>query len=292
MMKTKTRLFVSDMDGTLLQKDFTISEDNVAAIKELQKWGINFAVATGRIYHDAKTICSRYGLSPYIISNNGTCLYSTSGELLYSRPIPRDALGSLIQYLDQNEICYGIGTSRHYITSVRWEEVLEKEVKHLREKGIEIPFSKVDFAKKELALQNGVLLVDRMDKSVNEEGLACSISVVTFDQDKIERLNRKMKEYHTLMHVISGTHNLEITEKRGSKGVALEHLCGLLHLDMEQVAVIGDSLNDLSMFEKAGVKIAVENARKEVKDACDFVTKSHTCSGVAHAVSAVIGLTS
>ena len=288
MRETEIKLFASDMDGTLLQKDFTISEENVNAIKDLQKRGIYFVVATGRIYYDAKMICKQHGLSPYIISNNGTCLYSTSGELLYSRPIQRDMLERLTQYLDQSGICYGIGTSRHYITSTQWENVLDEEIEHLRKKGIEIPLQKVKFAKEELALQNGIMLVNNMSEFISIEEMAYNISIVTFDQDKIERLKKKMEEYETLMHVTSGSHNVEVTEKRGNKGIALGHLCSLLHLDFEQVAAIGDSLNDLYMIEKAGMKIAVENAMEEIKEVCDFVTKSHTCNGVAHAINNII----
>lgn len=276
------------MDGTLLQKDFTISEEDVNAIKDLQKRGIYFVVATGRIYYDAKMICRQYGLSPYIISNNGTCLYSTSGELLYSRPIQREMLESLIQYLDQSGICYGIGTSRHYITSTQWEKVLDEEIAHLRKKGIEIPLQKVTFAKEELALQNGIVFLNNMSEFINTEEMAYSISIVIFDQDKIARLKKKMEEYETLMHVTSGFHNIEITEKRGNKGIALGHLCSLLHLEFEQVAAIGDSLNDLYMIEKAGIKIAVENAMEEVKKVCDFITTSHIYNGVAHAINNII----
>lgn len=288
MRESKIKLFVSDMDGTLLQKDFLISKENVNAIKSLQKRGIYFAVATGRIYYDAKIICEQAGLLPYIISNNGTCVYSTSGELLYSRPIQRDNLEKLIQYLERSEICYGIGTSRHYITSVHWDDLLDREVKCLKEKGIEIPLQKIKFAKDELALQNGIMFVDDMNEFTSITEMVYSISIVTFDQDKIERLKKKMKEYETLMYVPSGPHNVEITEERGNKGNALEYLCSLLHVELEQVAAVGDSLNDLNMIEKAGVKIAVENARKEIKAACDFITKENTCNGVAYAIDNLI----
>lgn len=288
MRETKIKLFASDMDGTLLQKDFTISEANINAIKRLQKRGIYFVIATGRTYYDAKTICERHRLMPYIISNNGTCLYSANGELLYSRPIQRDILEQLMQYLEQSGICYGIGTSRHYITSAHWENVLDEEVKHLKERGIEIPFKQVEFAKKELVLQNGIMFVENMSEFANITEIAYSVSIVTFDQEKAERVKKKMEEYETLMHVTSGPYNVEITEKRGNKGIALEHLCSLLHLEAEQVAAVGDSLNDICMMEKAGMKIAVENAREEMKAVCDFITKSHTCDGVAYAINKLI----
>lgn len=288
MKDTNIKLFASDMDGTLLQKDFTISEENVNAIKNLQKRGIYFVVATGRIYYDAKMICEQYGLTPYIISNNGTCLYSTSGELLYSRPIQRDVLEKLVQYLEQNEICYGIGTSRHYITSAHWENVLDEEVEHFKKRGVEIPLKKIELTKNELALQNGVMFVDNMSELTNITELVYSVSIVTFDQDKLERVKKELRDYETLMHVVSGPQTVEITEKRGSKGIALGHLCSLLHLRFEQVAAVGDSLNDLCMLEKAGMKIAVENARDEIKAVCDFITKSHTCNGVAYAIDKFI----
>jgi len=284
MKETGLKLFVSDMDGTLLQKDFTISKEDVEAIRNLQEQGICFAVATGRIYFDAKTICEKHGLMPYIISNNGTCVYSADGKLLYSRPIQKDILDELISYLEESKLCYGVGTSHHFITDICWENKLDEEVQSLEQRGIEIPEQTLKFAKEELVQQNGIMFVEHIDELVNIPEIAYSISIVTFDQNKIEKLKERLEEYETLTHMVSGPHNIEITEKRGNKGNAIEYICSLLHLSLEQVAAVGDNLNDLCMLEKAGRKIAVENAREEVKAVCDFITKSYTCSGVAYAI--------
>lgn len=284
MRETETRLFVSDMDGTLLQKDFTISKEDAEAVKRLQEQGICFAVATGRTYFDAKTICERHGLKPYVISNNGSCVYSADGELLYSRPIRKDILKDLVLYLEENRLCYGVSSSVRFMIDKNWETRLDEEVQSLEQRGMKIPEWRLTFAKEETVRQNGFTPVDHTDQLITLSEMVYSISIVTFDPDKIERLEKRLESYETLMHSVSGSHNIEITEKRANKGNALEYLCGLLHLDLEQAVAVGDNLNDLSMLEKAGTKIAVENAREEVKAVCDFVTKSHTCSGVAYAV--------
>ena len=64
------KLFVSDLDGTLLNESFQISDANREAIGLISKNNIRFAVATGRIYHDTAMICQKYGVSPYIIASN------------------------------------------------------------------------------------------------------------------------------------------------------------------------------------------------------------------------------
>jgi hydroxymethylpyrimidine pyrophosphatase-like HAD family hydrolase len=74
---------------------------------------------------------------------------------------------------------------------------------------------------------------------------------------------------------------LEITDRRATKGQALKALADLHRIPREQVAAVGDSLNDIDMLLYAGTGVAVANARPEVKAVADFVTASNLEDGVA-----------
>ena len=68
---------------------FTISPVNLAAIRRLEAAGIRFAIATGRTHYDTETICRKHALEPYIISNNGACVFRPDGTLLSGKALDK-----------------------------------------------------------------------------------------------------------------------------------------------------------------------------------------------------------
>jgi Cof subfamily protein (haloacid dehalogenase superfamily) len=81
---------------------------------------------------------------------------------------------------------------------------------------------------------------------------------------------------------------LDITHPLANKGVALSELAKLLALPLEEIAVIGDGGNDIAMFERSGLSIAMRNAGPEVRRAADFVTGSNREDGFATAIERFI----
>ncbi len=77
---------------------------------------------------------------------------------------------------------------------------------------------------------------------------------------------------------------LDITHPLANKGVALSELAKLLALPLEEIGVIGDGGNDIAMFERSGLSIAMGNASPEVRRAADFVTGSNREDGFATAI--------
>ena len=96
-------------------------------------------------------------------------------------------------------------------------------------------------------------------------------------------------EFDELKLVSGGYSNLEFTRKGADKGRALEKLCTLIDVDINQTIAIGDSLNDLTAIEAAGVGIAMGNAMPEVKRVADDVTATNDQVGVAEAIYKYIG---
>ncbi|GIQ68443.1 HAD family phosphatase [Xylanibacillus composti] len=76
--------------------------------------------------------------------------------------------------------------------------------------------------------------------------------------------------------------NLEINPAGVNKAAGLRSVCNMLGLQMEQVAAVGDSMNDWAMIREAGLGVAMGNAQQELKEAADWVTLSNEEDGVAH----------
>ena len=79
--------------------------------------------------------------------------------------------------------------------------------------------------------------------------------------------------------------NLEINAKKTSKGKGIMKLAGKLGYEPEQIMVIGDSENDISMLKVAGCSVVMENATEFVKEYADIITGSNDKDGVAKAIS-------
>lgn len=288
MPEKKILLFVSDMDGTLLQEDFTISPGNLAAIRRLEAAGIRFAVATGRTHYDAKTICEKHSLNPYIISNNGACVFDTDGTQLSGKELDKEFVYGITEYLEREKICYGLGESGGYIAPENWIEVFDGEVRRLKAEGKEIPEEKTAFVKQETQMQHGVRLVENVREYLGRGEKVYSISLITYDRNVLQKVGEWTSRYAGTAVCISGTHNAEIMYQDCTKGKSLEFLCEYLKIPLEQAAVAGDSLNDLDMFEKAGLRFAMGNARKEIKETADFVTKTSREDAVAEAINSFL----
>lgn len=284
MPRNKVLLFVSDMDGTLLQEDFTISPVNLAAIRRLEAAGIRFAIATGRTHYDAETICRKHALEPYIISNNGACVFHPDGTLLSGKALDKAFVSGIVDFLEQEKICYGLGESGGYIAPANWTEVFDSEIARLRAAGMVIPEEKIAFAKQETQKQHGVRIVEKISEYLEQGEAVYSISLITYDKEALQKAGRWASRYKGTAVCISGTHNAEIMYQDCTKGKSLEFLCGYLNIPLSQTAVAGDSLNDLDMFEKAGFGFAMGNGREEIKEAAAIITKPCREDGLAEAV--------
>jgi Cof subfamily protein (haloacid dehalogenase superfamily) len=84
--------------------------------------------------------------------------------------------------------------------------------------------------------------------------------------------------------VRSQAYYLDITHPLANKGVALTEFAKLLAIPLAEIAVIGDGGNDVAMFERSGLSIAMGNASPEVKRTADFVTNSNLEDGFADAI--------
>lgn len=214
-------------------------------------------------------------------------MFRQNHEQIYARPIPEEVLKELVQYFKKENICYGLGTS-YYVAEKDWENILDKEVARLRQEGRDIPAERVEFAKEETKHQIGMQTVDSIEEFFERSLPVYSISLVTYDERKIAAVQKKLDEGGVLSLTVSGPHNAELMDKRGNKGDAIEHLCSVLGITMEETAAIGDSMNDYEMIKRAGFGIAMENAMDEVKEISQYVTKTQMEDGVASAISYIL----
>ncbi|GJM78019.1 hypothetical protein HMSSN139_05150 [Paenibacillus sp. HMSSN-139] len=112
--------------------------------------------------------------------------------------------------------------------------------------------------------------------------------VYTFNEDKLNEITQHFDDQPQVHTTSSANHIVEVIAKETDKGSALRFLADHLGVDMSDTVVIGDSYNDISMFEAAGTKIAMGNAVDDIKRLATVTTKTNNDHGVAYAIRSLL----
>ena len=104
----------------------------------------------------------------------------------------------------------------------------------------------------------------------------------------VDELWVRLRDYGQLELSNSDPLNIEVNPIGVNKASGLQLVCDRMGIVPNQVATIGDSLNDIPMIEWAGIGVAMGNAQGEVKHRADYVTTSCSENGVARAIERMI----
>ena len=255
--KRKYKIVASDLDGTLLNKEQTVSEENFCAISEMNRLGVEFVPTTGRGMNEIELSLINSPDIRYIITSNGAMVYDKkAGKPIITRYISKDAVRLIFEaispynvffvaheggktYFDKSKynsdflnIC-GVGEYYGYIIG-KYAEAVE------------------DF--------KSFLL------SSNEVELIC----LFFELDEGTRACNQVLENCGMLSAASPRANyLEIYSSNAGKGDTLVALTDKLGVDIADVIAVDDSDNDFTMIKKAGLGLAVANACDELKEIAD-----------------------
>lgn len=266
------RLITLDLDGTLLNSDKQLTQQNAQALACAAARGIEIVPTTGRFFSGMPEIIRSLPYLHYAITINGAAVYDVRQDADIARAeIPLPLAVEIMRYLDTLPVIYdcymnnwgwmtramqlradAFAPDEHYLRMIRNLRTPVDDLKsYLLETGR-------DVQKIQLFLTDPALRLTLLRQLGGQfEGLCVSSSV---------------------------PNNIEINSTDANKGEALRKLAAHLGLDISQTMAIGDGLNDLSMLRAAGIGVAMENACPEAKQAADYVTGSCDESGVAAAI--------
>lgn len=280
-MERPYKLFATDMDGTLLNSKKEISEGNLKAMRDLNKQGIEVAICTGRPFFTVNKYLEKLGFPCWIVSNNGSVIRNKNREILSVIYIKQEILQQIINLLEQEDIYYHMGDVKcNYIQSS------SERIKRLRDYMIRAKKSKF----KTLWHPIYVVLFSRTHKKVNYNsfiqsgGKVASIFVICDNSEKISRIKEKLINIKGIDISSSGKNNIEILDKRATKGHSLKKIASILKISLNKVVAVGDNYNDLTMIQYAGLGVAMENSGEEIKKNADWITKSNEEDGVANLI--------
>lgn len=264
MEKFDGMLICTDLDGTLLKNDKTISDENIEAIEYFKKEGGYFTFVTGRMPFYVSYIYDAVKPNvPFGCINGGGLYDGARGEYVWTEVMPRSVI-ELVKYIDDNFDDMGIQVNTFHKTYFCRENHTMKRFRATT------------------GLENLVCHYDDVTEPI------AKILFGSENSSDIERIEKMLKSHpmaDKFDFIRSSRSLFEILPKGIGKGTALVNLCKYLNIDSEKTVAIGDYNNDISMFKVAKAGIAVSNACDDALREADFVTVSNE----EHAIAKVIG---
>ena len=262
MAKFDGVLFVSDMDGTLLDSAHEVSCENAEAIRYFTDNGGAFTVASGRMISTIAPYAGQININAPIISINGAVVYDLAqNKLLHSTPHDADIkrivgeltkdfpeLGVEVIMMDKLYICRESAVTRRHCEIVKMPHVL------------------TDI------------------RAVTGE---CMKMNLMQEPDYLDRVEKYMNTHYpdTFYLVHSDTHYLEVLHPGVNKGRGLNAVADILHIAHEHVYAIGDNYNDVELLTNAGFAFAPVNAEPQLKDIADIAVSSNDEHAVRQAIA-------
>lgn len=280
VLRPPIRLLAVDIDGTLLNPQFQISESDMAALHRAHQEGVEIVLATGRRHMFALSIAQQLGFDLWLFSSNGAITRSLSGETfhrdLLPAPICRKLCLAMKQFRGNMVLTFDVeGKGAVVLEDMR---ELNESIQRWLEKNLQY----IDF-------------VIPLEKSLTTDPVQAMFC------GKIERMQQAraaltasgLEKDITVLRTEYPGRDLSIVDvlNQGcSKGHALERWANYRGIPREQVMAIGDNYNDIEMLAFAGLPFIMGNASEELRGKGWAVTRSNDQNGVAAAIEQVLGI--
>lgn len=281
----RRRIVFLDVDGTILEHGSHVSPSTGPAVRAARAAGHLVYLSTGRSAADIHPRVAEIGFDG-AITNSGALVVSGE-EVVVDRPLPPAATHRMLAALRGRGIRYFLQSRDGVYASDDMAELMRDYSAALDARAA---------AGQEIRPEDSLVgLAQRTFPSVDEADLS-SIDKAVFVSDHEEGIDELRADLGDEFLIVPGSmplpggSNGEISERETTKGSAIELLLAHLGIDAADAIAVGDSWNDIEMFEVCGVAVAMGNARPELKALADFVTTDVLDDGVANAF-ARLGLT-
>ncbi|MDO5717892.1 MAG: Cof-type HAD-IIB family hydrolase [Tissierellia bacterium] len=268
MENIEYKLLALDIDGTTLNDDGIISEENIEYISKIIESGIKVTLISGRCQYTLSKIAKQLNLNGYMSALNGNIIFNLDDEkVVAEHVIDENILMNLLNISQDTDSMLAV-----FIGDYTYVESVDDPIAVDFQKFTEIPF-----------VETG-----NMIDYLIENDLTHKVNKIAFvdDYEKLKKLRDKIPEElsESLSQVFSLPICLEIFNNKIGKGSALREIANLYDIDRSQIIAIGDGENDIDMLKYAGKGIATENCMSLVKYHADEITVSNNDHAVARVI--------
>jgi len=264
MPEKEIKLIALDIDGTIMDKNFKISEQVAKVIKKAMDKGIYVLIATGRMYSATVPIAKHLGLKTPLVVYQGSLIqeFYRSNKILMHHTLPTDMALGVIKDLRS----YGAQINA-YINDNLYAE----------------SFSPI---LDEYVLRRDATVYKIDDFENMEKFEPTKILGMDYNVDLIDKMRTELKEkYKDSINITKSTPNFcEFVNNKCSKANSVLYMAKKWNISQSQIMAIGDQENDLEMLKIAKIGVAMGNGDKELQKMADYVTDSVDNNGAALAI--------
>lgn len=262
-------LFISDLDGTLLNSKGELSDYTINTLNNLIKNGIYFTFATARTIYSAKPLTEQLNINVPCILNNGASVYDMqTGEYVRNNYIPQKTAEKILSAFRNNGVYCFVFKFIDEILVTCYDKITNESMQKFvdeRKGKYEKPFRECDDLAGEI--DEKVIYINAMD-----------------EYDKLLPIRNAIAEiegadFAFYKDTYTDSWFLETFSSEASKANGIKFLRE--KYSFTKVIAFGDNFNDLSMFKEADTKIAVGNAKPELKEKADLIIDTNDNNGVA-----------
>lgn len=249
------KLFVFDIDGTLLTSENKILESTVIVLEYLKKKQHLIMLATGRSKFLIENLLKQLSIDDYIICN-GSAIF-LEGKQINKIILNPNEMKGLLEYYHSLEIDVALTGLNNFCRISNFD--IQKMTNAMETIGGSTPEFIPNFAEENDIYQGLGFYTEEFD----------SIFEKKFQEFRFVRWHENF---------------VDIIPKYGSKAIAIELVSQKLGIAKKDIIAFGDSNNDIEMLEMSGIGVAMGNANNSVKEVADFITKSNDDDGIVYAL--------
>jgi Cof subfamily protein (haloacid dehalogenase superfamily) len=265
-MTGNIRLVIADVDGTLVTSEKVLTARTIEAVTRLKNAGIAFSITSGRPPLGMKMLIDPLGLTEPIAAFNGGVFVHPDLSVMTQSFMPADTAAKVIDAIERHRLDCWVYTDRDWL-------VRDPNAPHVAREQWTVKFPPT-------VVPEFSSHLDRVAKIVG----------VSDDYDLVARCEADVQRDcgNHVSAARSQPYYLDVTHPDANKGHVVEVLSQALSIPSSQIATIGDMPNDVLMFKKSGLSIAMGNASPEVQSQARVVTASNEEEGFAKAMEAVV----
>ena len=258
----KISLVLADVDGTLVTKEKLLTERAIRAVHSLRERGIRFAVTSGRPPKGMNMLIEPLGISEPIAGFNGGLFVHPDLSIIEAKTLSRQAAEQTMQVLRDHKVDVWVYSGEDWLVPDAMGPHVDREQ------------WTVKFAPK-VVRDFGAAL----DSAVKIVGVSDDLELMkAVERDAQQALG------DTASAARSQPYYLDVTHPHANKGDVVASLERMLGVKTAEIATIGDQPNDVLMFKRSGLSIAMGQSSDEVKQAATHVSDSSEDEGFAKAI--------
>ena len=264
--KRKIALVLADVDGTLVTEDKILTDRARKAVNALRDAGIRFAITSGRPPLGMAMLFDPLDIDTPIAGFNGGLFVKRDLTILEQKTVPLDVAREAIELMRTRGLDTWVYSGNDWL-------ITKADAPHVAREAWTVKFEAKVVSDVREHLQDVAKIVGVSD-----------------DLDKVRDCEAEAQAAfgQRATATRSQPYYLDVTNKDANKGAVVEYLSQHLGVPADEIATIGDQINDVLMFKRSGFSIAMGNASDEVKAQASAVTASYNDEGFAKAMEAFV----